>query len=221
MPIMARTSGGIYTAVSDIYDTQGNAISTVYDNAGNTVFSSGSDETDAIWFNYTGGSGSSVYNGKSVKAGESKSGNALTLDMPLTFSSELEKTYINRIPINMKKYKGWHLRGKIRVFSVPVSGANSPSVTVELGCTDKHYHYQSGSFSFYRIKQLCYCYKQDLYVDIDETIPDNPNYYSLNLALRIKWSSWSCTNSTTKSIYVAGEVDVATGSGASIKLYKK
>lgn len=38
MPIMARTSGGIYTAVSDIYDTQGNAISKVYDTQGNVVF---------------------------------------------------------------------------------------------------------------------------------------------------------------------------------------
>lgn len=38
MPIMARTSGGIYKAVSDIYDTQGNAISTVYDTQGNVVF---------------------------------------------------------------------------------------------------------------------------------------------------------------------------------------
>ena len=38
MPIMARTSGGIYKAVSDIYDTQGNAISKVYDTQGNVVF---------------------------------------------------------------------------------------------------------------------------------------------------------------------------------------
>lgn len=38
MPIMARTSSGIYKTVTDIYDTQGNAISKVYDTQGNVVF---------------------------------------------------------------------------------------------------------------------------------------------------------------------------------------
>lgn len=38
MPIMARTSSGIYKTVTNIYDTAGNAISKVYDTQGNVVF---------------------------------------------------------------------------------------------------------------------------------------------------------------------------------------
>lgn len=224
MPIMARTSGGIYTAVSDIYDTQGNAISTVYDTQGNVVFSSNANVTDEIVFNSAlVPQGTYDWQSWTVKAGESKSGNARTYFQPLTFYGERStKTPQDCTNINMGKYKGWHLRGQIHTNSYPasVSDAIPPDLTIELGYTNKDYVQQSGTFSFNFIKQIGYCYKEDKYISIDETIPDVPNCYNLNLALRMKYGSWYYNNTTTKSKTLLARVDLLEYPTASIRLYK-
>ncbi len=210
MPIMTRTSGGIYTPVTNIYDAQGNAISTVYDNAGNTVFSSGPSETERLVFKYTSNSIVDILSRQNtVAAGGYLNINSNTIVAPLC------QLITGKYPIlPLREYKGWKLRGSIQIIS---SSNAKPKIEVKIGLTEFSQLNTYLQGYFYSLLNLG-TFQANNTQSIDLELPDLANYYNDNLAIYIGYYSVAWTNSTSKSQTVKCGVDLDTNTP--LKLYK-
>lgn len=210
MPIMARTSGGIYTPVTSIYDTAGNTISTVYDNAGNTVFSSGPSETVMLAFKDTSKTATDILSRKNtVAAGGYLNINSNYIVAPLC------QLIAGKYPIlPLREYKGWKLRGSIKIIS---SSNAKPQIEVKIGLSS--YTQLNTYFKgyFYSLLNLG-TYQANNTKSIDLELPDLADYYNDNLAIYIGYYSVAWTNSTSKSQTVKYGVDLDTDTP--LKLYK-
>lgn len=170
MPIMARTSGGIYKAVSDIYDTQGNAISKAYDTQGNIVFQKQRIETEKLYFRERGSSSyfTSTYVGESRSVANGSVANISSLAglAPFCFNDT------NKTVIDYNTYKNWRMKGNIWLYASQLGNAAITGAKIVL--TNAPYNVNGSTaagYDYITLYDLGTVQQTSKYVEFDILIP--------------------------------------------------
>lgn len=218
MPIMARTSGGIYTAISDIYDTQGNAISKVYDTQGNVVFQKQRIETEKLYFRFMGSINPFVSDrvgeSRSVAAGSAANISAISGLAPFCFN--------DTTVIDYNTYKNWRMKGNIRLYASQLGNASINGAKLVL--TNAPYNVNGNTavgYDYITLYDLGTAQQTAKNVEFDILIPSVTAFSEYNIGLKYELSSVSYRN-TSGSMKSVGRTIIINYSDLDlyIKLYK-